>query len=236
MRLTVLQRQALRCWKRALMARVNARRRGKAVKSVPWRKPVWSKSLVRLIAHLSFDGRVDRHGCHYYSRSRVQAEHVKRLLCEVLGIDPQMRLRPNGMWVVSRYNVELAAWLSGKECALLRVVGARATWRQQWLQAFFDDEGCVTLTKKKRLIRGYQHSLSILELIKELLAGLKIESRIDSKYGELSISRKDNLLKFQKLINFTPGLRVNGSRSNSIWKKSLEKREILRMALASYLS
>lgn len=47
---------------------------------------------------------------------------------------------------------------------------------------------------------------------------------------------KKNLDLFAAEINFSPGVCVNGNRSNSAWKESLEKREILRRALASYIS
>ena len=87
----------------------------------------------------------------------------------------------------------------------------------------------------KRSVRGYQHDLEILCIVRRLLSDFSIESKIDHKYFEIIISRRENLLKFQKLINFSKGLRVNGQRSNSIWKESLEKREILRRAIASYL-
>ncbi|MDO8518336.1 MAG: hypothetical protein Q7S26_03545, partial [bacterium] len=73
-----------------------------------------------------------------------------------------------------------------------------------------------------------------LELIKELLFDFTISSKI-KKPNEVVISGKENLKKFQKEINFSRGVRINGGRSNSRWKESLEKRHILQQALGSYL-
>ena len=87
----------------------------------------------------------------------------------------------------------------------------------------FDDEGCVSYSAKRRLIRGYQHSLNILKIVSTLLSEFTIQNRVDEKYYEIYISRKENLIKFQKFVNFTPGVTINGARSNSIWKKSLGK-------------
>jgi len=51
---------------------------------------------------------------------------------------------------------------------------------------------------------------------------------------EIKITSRENIARFAREINFSPGVRVNGQRSNSIWKQSLEKKEILRRALVSY--
>ena len=107
--------------------------------------------------------------------------------------------------------------------------------KSAWLKAFFDDEGSITFNKNKRMVRWFQHSVEILQIVKQLLTDLGIASKIDEKYFEIIISKKENLLKFQKIINFTQGLQVNGNRTNSIWKKDLEKRKILEMAINSYL-
>ncbi|OGG72878.1 hypothetical protein A3A38_01555 [Candidatus Kaiserbacteria bacterium RIFCSPLOWO2_01_FULL_53_17] len=66
-----------------------------------------------------------------------------------------------------------------------------------------------------------------------MLSDFNIESRIQLPNEIVSVG-KENLLKFEKEIGFSPGVRINGKRSNSIWKQSLEKREILRRAIASY--
>ncbi|MBI2474484.1 MAG: LAGLIDADG family homing endonuclease [Candidatus Taylorbacteria bacterium] len=86
----------------------------------------------------------------------------------------------------------------------------------------------------RRAVRGYQHNYKILLLVKTLLSEFDIDGHIDKKHNEIVISRKKNLEKFARQINFAPGLCVNGKRSNSVWNKSREKRNILKSALASY--
>ena len=52
--------------------------------------------------------------------------------------------------------------------------------------------------------------------------------------NEVMISGKENLKKFQKEIGFSLGIRRNKNRSNSIWKKPLEKKFLLSEAIKSY--
>jgi len=67
-----------------------------------------------------------------------------------------------------------------------------------------------------------------------LLKDFDIESKIDNKYQEIIISRKPNIIKFRDKINFSKGIYINPNRKNSIWKKKLEKREILDKIIDSY--
>lgn len=212
-------------------------RRGKSTKTYLFIKPqIWSIEFVNLVAHFLFDGRITRTSCIYYSRNSVLRNMIKKNMERIMSInDYKIYDSPGGVKRVCYFNVEVASFIRQKADELLNyILFAPNSHKISFLQAFFDDEGCITFTGKKRLIRGYQHSLPVLKLIKKLLADFYIDSRIDEKYYELYISKRHNLLKFQKLINFTPEVRVNGGRSNSIWKKSLEKRKILNIALDSY--
>jgi hypothetical protein len=107
--------------------------------------------------------------------------------------------------------------------------------RREFLRAFFDDEGCIdyNLDRGHRRIRGYQKNIEILGIVKKLLLDFQIEARIQPP-NEILIIGKGNLVQFQKEIGFSPGVRINGKRSNSTWKQPLEKREILRRAIESY--
>lgn len=67
-----------------------------------------------------------------------------------------------------------------------------------------------------------------------MLLDFGIESKIDEKYNEIVISRKENLIKFRDKINVSKGIYINPERKNSIWKRKLEKREILEMVINSY--
>lgn len=232
--LTTTQRLRLHDKWRAVMVKVNARRQGRPLKPVFFRTPIWSKELVHLVSHLAFDGRVDRYGCSYYSRSRSQALHVRRLLRRLLAITTRMRLRSNGVWVVSRYNVAIAAWLSQKEKELRAVIAHRTMWQQQWLKAFFDDEGHIHIHHGIRRVRASQDDPEVLRTAKECLSAFGIQSRIDRRARAVEITGRENLVEFQHRINFSAGLRVNANRKNGIWHHHIEKRRLLQLALDSY--
>ena len=217
---------------------VAASRRGKSVKTYSFLKPEkWNDDLVNLIAHFLFDGRITRTSCIYYNRSEALIHIMLHKMKNLLKVsDYKTYETPNGVKRIAYHHVEIAAFVRKKAGELLHYIGsAPIEHKISFLKASFDDEGSVTFSKNKRMVRGYQHSVEILDIIKGLLNDLEIESRIDKKYFELYIYHKENLLRFQKLINFSSGIKVNGNRSNSIWKRHLEKRKILEMAINSYL-
>lgn len=216
------------------MARVNAKRRGHSIRPIAFHTPGWSKDLVHLVAHLSFDGRVDRYGCSYYSRTYGQVVHVKRLLQQLLGVTPRTALRSNGIWVLSYYNVEVASWLSQKERQLLVAIRSRPQWQRQWLQAFFDDEGHIHVGNGVRRVRASQDDLRILLAAKRFLKTLEITSRIDQQAQAIEITGRENLTHFMDGISFAPGIRINAHRKNGLWAQNLEKRTLLTRALNSY--
>ena len=234
--LTAAQQQRLKVMKRALMAEVNARRRGKPLKPIMFHKPIWSRALVHLVAHLGFDGRIDRYGCHYYSRSYQQVQHVRQELRGLLGVIPKLRRRPNGIWIVSLYNVEVAAWLGRKEAELLSAVQQHPSWQRQWLQALFDDEGHVHLSGATRRVRASQDDRGVLKHAQKFLERIDISSRIDQRAHAVEITGRKNLVRFSQLISFSPGISINERRKNGLWTEPRETRELLDIALQSYQS
>ncbi|MCI0597674.1 hypothetical protein L0Y34_01195 [Candidatus Parcubacteria bacterium] len=136
---------------------------------------------------------------------------------------------------IAYHNVALGNFLYEKSRELLKKIATcPLVLKREFIRAFFDDEGCMTLVApRKRQVRGYQKDTSILLLIQSLLRDFGIQSSLTPP-NEVVISGKENLKKFQKEINFSPGVRINGNRSNSIWKKSLEKRELLDRAIKSF--
>lgn len=235
--LTQRQRQRLQDHWRRIMQRVNARRRGQPLRKTTFRNPAWSGPLVHLIAHLAFDGRVDRYGCAYYSRMRQQAVHVQQLLRRLLGVHARLRQRPdNGIWVVSYYNVAVATWLSKKERELLHVVAeeGRISWKREWLQAFFDDEGHIHIRNGVRRVRASQDDPLALSRAQRFLEEFRIRSRVDRRARAVEITGRDNLVLFRKQVNFSPGIRINHHRKNGLWSQPLEKRQLLDLALQSY--
>jgi len=89
------------------------------------------------------------------------------------------------------------------------------------------------MVKNKRSIRGYQNDVAILSTVQRLLKNFEIEAKLQGR-NEVVISGKKNLIKFRDEINFSKGVRVNPNRTNSLWKKNLEKRKLLDMAIASF--
>ena len=231
---TKTQKDRLRYQKRALMTAINAKRRGIPLRPVDFQRPLWSSELVHLVSHLSFDGRVDHHGCHYYSRQYGQALHVQQLLRRLLAVKACVRRKADEMWVLSFYNVQVARWLFEREEELLGAVNRRPAWRMVWLKALFDDEGHVHYSASTRRVRASQDDLQVLRFAKRWLVQAGINSRIDQSARAVEVTGRDNLSTFSRRVGFSPGLAINEHRKNGIWTHPFEKRELLELALASY--
>ena len=197
----------------------------------------WNAPLTLLVAHLLFDGEIHRGQCRYHSRSLVLIERIKNLVKRFCRTQPKLyKNRTTGVTSIAFYNASLGRYLKMKaDELLLRINAMPKDLKREFLRAFFDDEGCIdySVRRKHRRIRGYQKNVEILTIVKKLLDDFEIASHIQLP-NEIVIVSKENLERFQNEIGFSPGLRVNGKRSNSIWKQSLEKREILHRAIASY--
>jgi len=220
------------------LLRVAESRRGKSARG--FRSfDTWDTVKVSLVAHLLFDGEIKRYGCFYNNRNKTLLKKVERHMREIYAFPPAWYYNQvTGVSRISYFNVALGAYIKQKANELLSEVQKMPLGvKRSFLQAFFDDEGCMDFRPNvnARRIRGYQKDTSILKLISNLLSNFGIESRFQ-KPNEVVISGKENLLKFQKEINFSPGVYINGNRTNSIWKKHLEKRELLDRAIASFKS
>lgn len=196
----------------------------------------WSNSLLFLTAHFIFDGAINYGNCVYQNRSEVLILRVEDLMNEVFGLKPyRYFFHDTGVHRIAFYNVELANYFKDKALWLMASINNLSISEKRiFLQAFFDDEGCAHWRKFKRIVRGFQKDLKILELVEQLLKDFNIQSTIDKKYKEIIISKKENLIKFQKEINFSQGIFINPDRKNSIWKQKLEKRHILSEMINSY--
>jgi hypothetical protein len=211
-------------------------RKGKCVfgRIVPKPKG-WSCDLIYLVAHFIFDGEITSHSCIYHNRNEVLVNQVRVLMKKVFNLEPYTYFnKETGVHRISYHYIELVLYVQKKSKELLKYI-KKASKREKivFLKAFFDDEGCTGLWRRKRLIRGYQKDLKILKLIQKLLKDIDIHSKIDKKYKEIIISCKKNLVKFQNIINFSEGIYINPNRKNSIWKRKLEKREILSKLINS---
>ena len=196
----------------------------------------WSQDLLFLTAHFIFDGSINYKDCVYQNRSEALILKVGKLMNKVFGLKPyKYFFQDTGVYRIAYYNVELASFFKNKALWLMaNINNLSISEKRVFLQAFFDDEGCAHWRKKKRIVRGFQKDLKILELVEQLLKDFNIQSTIDKKYKEIIISKKENLIKFQKEINFSSGIFINPNRKNSIWKQKLEKRYILSEMINSY--
>lgn len=210
-------------------------RKGKSVR--PFRTfSKWTPRRVLLVAHLLFDGEITRGKCVYNNRSEELVRRFENLMAELYSYPPRRYVNQHtGVIRAAYFNVALASYLYLKSQKLLETInGMNLARKKEFLRAFFDDEGCITLAvPKKRQVRGYQKDARVLTVVQNLLSDLAIDASFRPP-NEVVISGKENLLKFQKEINFSPGVRINGNRSNSLWKESLEKRELLDRAIKSF--
>lgn len=197
----------------------------------------WTPESVLLLAHLIFDGEILKKRCVYNNRSQNLLDRFSKLM--LLFYDYPPRIHQNKKTGVTRLqysNVALAQHLFNKASDLnSEIRELPKSCQKEFLRAFFDDEGCMDyrVKSKKRRVRGYQKNQKVLAIVQILLKGFGIESSLQGK-NEVVISGKENLIKFQKEINFSDGVRINPKRANSIWKKPIEKRDLLDMAIKSF--
>jgi hypothetical protein len=213
-------------------------RKGKSVRTFKMFEK-WSTNSVLLIAHLLFDGEIARTRCAYNNRSITLIERVEQLMGEWYEFEPsRYQNKLTGVYRITYNNVALGAYFHNKSKELLREIKKMPIeLKREFIRAFFDDEGCIDYRPKenKRSIRGYQKDVRILKIIKTVLADFGIVARIVLP-NEVIIVGKENLMQFEKEINFSSGVYMNGNRSNSRWKKHIEKRELLKQAIASFKS
>lgn len=200
----------------------------------------WNRANVSLVAHLLFDGGVyPSSGCTYNSRSSALLLRVEEHMRIAYDFEPTRYTNPlTGVLRISYHNVALAGYMKIKIHELLQMIGLLPDdLKTEFLRAFFDDEGCIDFRpeKNRRSIRGYQKDMRILKIIKALLNDFNIVARVVAP-NEVVIVGKENLILFEEKINFSPGVYMNGNRSNSRWKKHMEKRELLKQAIASFKS
>ncbi|MDP1707091.1 MAG: LAGLIDADG family homing endonuclease [bacterium] len=212
-------------------------RKGKSVRPFkPFKQ--WNEERVSLASHFLFDGGIyPRSGCTYNNRSEALVSRVEEHMCSVYDFEPTHYTNSlTGVLRISYHNVALAIYMKNKMRELLQNVRRLSlNLKTEFVRAFFDDEGCIDYRpeKNRRSVRGYQKDVKILRLIQALLKDLEIESRVILP-NEVIIVGRDNLTKFERKINFSPGVYMNGNRSNSRWKKHMEKKELLRRAIRSF--
>lgn len=235
--LTERQKLDIKYRKRILLRKPSSKK-GKCKPGREIIKPsTWSEELINIVAHFSFDGHIGYDGCRYYNRSESQIANLKAEVYKLFGIEPKSQVRSDGVRVISYYNVEFADYIKNKANEIFFYLENRATKKEKriFLQAFFDDEGNVYFKKNTRRIRGYQKSIKVLEKINNIMSEFGLRGRIYPKIDAIEITGKEQLEKFAKEIGFSSGITLNSLRKNSIWKRDIEKREVLDLALTSYI-
>lgn len=231
--------ERIRRYKIAAAARIKKyplERKGKSVRPFS-RFAHWTPDTVRLVAHLIFDGEITHGSCVYNNRSLALIRHVEMLMRSLYIFEPkQWQNQLTGVHRISYHNVALSAYMREKAANLLKEIDELSMeCKKAFLRAFFDDEGCMDFrpATSQRKVRGYQKDISILALVQRLLNDFEISARV-AKPNEVVIVGKENLLTFEREINFSSGVYMNGNRSNSRWKKHIEKRKLLRRAIQSF--
>ena len=197
----------------------------------------WDDSAVVLVSHLIFDGEIKGSGCVYTNRSSVLLKKIESAMKEIYIHEPKRYFdKKTGVSKIAYFNVALSAHLRPKAKELLAgVFDLSVEQKRLFLQAFFDDEGCIDFKpiRNVRRVRGYQKDVHILAVIHSLLKEFKITSKVQLP-NEVVVTGKENLENFQKEINFSSGIYMNGKRANSVWKVDTEKRELLQRAIYSF--
>lgn len=192
-------------------------------------------ALIECVAHFSFDGSLRGSTSSYYNRSTNLINRQQLLVSRLFGLSGKVICYPNDIYRLNYYSVELTNILISYRAQIFENISSCSlAWKQTFLRAFFDDEGNIDISGSRRRVRGYQRNLDRLVLMRELLTQIGIRSSIDQQGWCVVITGYDNLLLFQKLINFSHGIYMNPKRKNSRYKSRVEKRSLLKKALVSY--
>jgi len=197
----------------------------------------WTPELVLIVAHFLFDGysTTKKDGFVYCSRNLSQIKRMNKLIKKVFNIEPHCKTDKNGVTKSFYFSVLFYRYIYKKKQELLRILPKSSLkLKKAFLKAFYDDEGCITFNKNIKKVRGYQYSKQILKLVEQLLCDFDIDSQINKNCTEVTITGKENLIRFKNLINFSPQIYINHNRKNGIWKYKIDKKTILEKALKSY--
>lgn len=225
------QRESIAQRHSAAIVQANQLRRGQYRKHRIQPIHRWSEKIVECVAHFSFDGSVGRYAVSYSNRSTILIERQKKLVFDLYGLRPAIRVQPSGVTEIRFHSADLAEEIAGKERELrAKIEVFPRSWQHAYLRAFFDDEGNVDVPRegKRYRVRGYQYDQKLLVCIQRLLIRFQIPSRIDLRARAVVIQGSEQLRQFRKEINFSAGIYMNHKRSNSRYVRPIEKRALLQ--------
>lgn len=185
-------------------------------------------SLARVVAHLMGDGYVTKRYLRYNNKNKVLLKNFKKHMVNSFGILHFIEGKTNsGTFFVQIQNKKIIIFLFSL-CKDFRSGNLRfpnfiktQNMKKEFISAIFDDEGCVGLRtfKKtneiKRNLEIASKSKKFMIEIKEILEmdfGIKCNKIISFRRKlkgrefitwKLSITGKDNFIKFRDNINFT---------------------------------
>ncbi len=208
------------------------------IKNIKIQRNKLDKAKTRIIARLKGDGSISKSKSNYIIKYEVRdydlLESFKKDIEKIYGLKMYSGFNPSGktgklipfyaIRSIQIYNdlmrygpFKSRTWIVPKE-----VYNSNKAIKKEFIKTFFDDEGTVILGKYPE-VRLYSINLKGLYQIKNILkSDFCIESRISKGYGENRqvyglIVRGDNLLKFNKQINFNCLRKKN--KLNKIFRK-----------------
>lgn len=227
------------------------------VKDIPNSARHMSELKAKLLGYCMFDGSVvasKRYNVvSYSSKFKEQVENFADLTKKIYGFWTSVRnkLHSDGSNIfycrfcsrkliedLRRYTPSFSTRATSNAKVPNEILNGPKSYKIAFLQAFWDDEGAVFFyarkdragyTHKLKKLEGYSESLNVLWGLAELHMSLGIN--IQKKRNRIIISGKDDLLKFRKLINFSPYARVG--REVSSWY-SIPKKYVLEFALRDF--
>jgi len=223
----------------------------KIMARIPQSSKILTLPKVRIISHCLFDGFVMRnltkhsYVMGYSNKCHELIEQFINDMGVVYNLDPADEIETKSVFII-RYCckavvedlIRYTSFEDGKEKIPLDIYNSPLNWKVEFLKCFWDDEGMVHFSESIDR-KGYKHvsifveaflkNKNILYQLKKLHVSIGIRTIICG--NRIRISKKDDLIKFEKLINFSPGLKVSYRKSK--WN-GREKREVLRLAISSY--
>lgn len=219
---------------------INRRTRGEwQVKELKKGYKKLTKEKVRIITHLVCDGSVStngsRYGIHYWNNNKSLINQFINDFRITYGLKMSVTENKHKKYPTT-YHVQKTSKLALKDLLeygkyrnetkffkpLLNLSKEKTA---VLLRSAFDDEGSVNPSKKT--IVFVNNSKVLKEQIKELLSKFNITSK---DHGDLEITKKSNIKRFKKEVNFSKKVYV--SKSSKYYGKT--KRDVLNLLLNSY--